>query len=88
MVVEQTSQSKETMSGNPKMDNTSLTNLESESELAKFSNRIKVSGGATSIPTMLKKNVSTNAYLVDFNSQKCLPLRKRNIGNRPGTRMK
>ena len=43
-----------------------LTNLGCESEFAKFDNRIRASGGSTSIETLSKKNiVLTNKYLVD-----------------------
>jgi hypothetical protein len=56
----------ETCPVNPKMDYAPLTNLGSESEFAKFDNRLKVSGGTTSVTTISRKNVvATNAYLVD-----------------------
>ena len=43
-----------------------LTNLGCESEFAKFDNRIKVSGGSTSISTHSMKNiVVTNGLLID-----------------------
>lgn len=49
-----------------------LTNLGCESEFAKFDNRIRASGGSTSIETLSKKNIIfTNKYLVnsEFNDK-------------------
>ena len=41
-------------------------NLGCESQFAKFDNRLKVSGGSTSVPTLSRKDIeATNAYLVD-----------------------
>ena len=47
-----------------------LTNLGCESEFAKFDNRVKATGGSTSISTLSKKNVvATNRLLVtEFNN--------------------
>ena len=43
-----------------------LSNLGCESEFAKLDNRLKISGGTTSVETLSKKNVgSTNGFLVD-----------------------
>ncbi|KAK6168582.1 hypothetical protein SNE40_019783 [Patella caerulea] len=43
-----------------------MTNLGCESEFAKLDNRIRVSGGSTSVTTHSRKNVvATNAFLVD-----------------------
>ena len=53
---------------NPKLDYTPLTNSGCESEFAKLDNRIKITGGTTSVQTLSRKNtVTTNAYLLDSN---------------------
>ena len=42
-----------------------LTNLGCESEFAKFDNRVKATGGSTSVSTLSKKNIiATNKLLV------------------------
>lgn len=49
-----------------KLQHAPLTNLGCESEFAKLDNKIRVSGGSTSVPTYSRKNViSTNGLLVD-----------------------
>ena len=51
---------------NPKLEYAPLTNLGSESEFAKFDNRVRISGGTTSVQSLARKNVvATNAYLVN-----------------------
>ena len=49
-----------------KLEHATLTNLGCEGEFAKLDNRVKVSGGSTSVETHCRKNiVSTNNFLVD-----------------------
>ena len=48
-----------------------ITNLGCESEFAKLDNRIKVTGGSTSVQTLSKKNVIANSKFLskaDFQS--------------------
>ena len=68
------------MTLNPKLDHAPVTNLGCESEFAKLDNRIKITGGTTSVQTLSRKNaVATNAYLVDSSF---LDMTKEEKGNR------
>lgn len=49
--------SKVSSSVNPKVEYAPLTNLGSESEFAKLDNRVKISGGTTSIQTLSRKTL-------------------------------
>ena len=55
-----------------------LTNLGCESEFAKLDNRVKVSGGSTSVETHSRKNiVSTNSLLVDTSFTKMTEIERK-----------